>query len=97
VNVPTGSNSSLYLFDGSEHGKASQVRAPLAPDFQGWKESHARCEEQIERLVRALRADENAREKLPATGSRGTELPVLLQYRYGLQQFSAIRTKDSPA
>jgi hypothetical protein len=54
-----------YLFDRWSNGKASQVRSRLAADFQGWQESHSKCEEQIELVVRALRADEHAREKPP--------------------------------
>jgi uncharacterized protein YjbI with pentapeptide repeats len=54
-----------YLLDGWQDGKASQVRARLAPDFRGWDTDHARWEELIEQLVRALRADEHAREKPP--------------------------------
>jgi hypothetical protein len=54
-----------YLFDGWENGKASQVRARVAADFRGWAESHAKCEEQIERVVRALRADEHTRARPP--------------------------------
>ena len=54
-----------FLFGGWRDGKASRVRARLAPDFRGWAESHAKCEQQIERVVLALRADEHAREKPP--------------------------------
>jgi hypothetical protein len=54
-----------FLFDGWQNGKASLVRARLAPDFSGWAESHEKCEEQIERVVRALSADEHAREEPP--------------------------------
>jgi hypothetical protein len=54
-----------YLFAGWENGKASQVRARVAADFRGWNENHAKCEEQIERVVRALRADEHGREQPP--------------------------------
>ncbi len=51
-----------YLFDRRVNGKASQVRSRLTADFRGWQESHSKCEEQIEQVVRALRADEHARE-----------------------------------
>ena len=54
-----------FLFEGWHDGKASKVRARLAPDFRGWDKDHARCEEQIDRIVRALRADGQAREKPP--------------------------------
>jgi TIR domain/Pentapeptide repeats (8 copies) len=54
-----------YLLDAWVNGKASQVKSRLAADFRGWEESHAKCEEQIELVVRALRADEYARTKPP--------------------------------
>ena len=54
-----------YLFEGWESGKASYVKALLASDFRGWEKDHSRCQKQIDRVVRALRADEHAREQPP--------------------------------
>jgi hypothetical protein len=54
-----------YLFNGWNNGKASQVHERLAVDFRGWKRSHAKFEEQVERIIGALRADEDARERPP--------------------------------
>jgi hypothetical protein len=53
------------LFDGWENGKASVVRARRTADFRGWGENPAKCEEQIEKVVQALRPDEFAPEQPP--------------------------------
>lgn len=41
------------------------IMPSFAEDFYGRKESHAKREEQIKRVARALRAYEHAREKPP--------------------------------
>ncbi len=55
-----------YLFNGSwKSGKANQVKQRLAADFTGWKNEHDKFEAEMERVIRALRTDDGAREAAP--------------------------------
>jgi hypothetical protein len=53
-----------FLFQWT-NGKAEEVKSRLAADFTGWKRSHRKFEREFELVVRALRADEGAREAPP--------------------------------
>ncbi len=46
-------------------GKKEQIKSRLAADFTGWETSNDKFEQEFERLVKALRADDGARETPP--------------------------------
>jgi hypothetical protein len=54
-----------YIFEQWEHPKKNQIMERLAADFRGWEADHDKFEREVERVIKALRADESAREKPP--------------------------------
>lgn len=55
-----------YLFSGEwTSGKEREVKSRVAADFTGWKHDEKKFNEQLELLLRALRADDSGREKPP--------------------------------
>lgn len=55
-----------FIFSGKwQSGKEEQIKSRLAADFTGWQSNPDKSSEQFERLVKALRSDDNAREIPP--------------------------------
>jgi hypothetical protein len=55
------------LSDAWQSGYRAQVRRRLAADFTDWEREHGNFDAQVENVIRALRADEGAREGPPPT------------------------------
>lgn len=54
-----------FLFsDEYQSGKKSEIKSRVAPNFVGWK-NQALFDRELEKVIRALRTDEAAREKPP--------------------------------
>jgi TIR domain/Pentapeptide repeats (8 copies) len=60
--VPLDLDGHLFRW---QDAKADQIRRRLAADFKHWERDNAKFDEQIEKVVRALRADDGGREKPP--------------------------------
>jgi len=66
IQVLVPLNLDGYLFsDKWKSGYQAQIRRRLAADFTQIGTNSAKSDAEVERLIRALRADEGAREKPP--------------------------------
>jgi hypothetical protein len=60
--IPLNIDGALFLW---EDGKADEIRRRLAADFTDWERHNAKFDQQMERVARALRADDEGHEKPP--------------------------------
>ena len=60
--IPLNLDGALWTW---QDGKADEVRRRLAPDFTNWEHDNAKFETEVERVIKALRADSAKREPPP--------------------------------
>ncbi len=53
------------LSDDYQSGKKQQIKSRLAADFRNWKTNHGKFEQQLDKIIQALRSDDGSREVPP--------------------------------
>ena len=54
-----------YVFSGWDSGKKETVLQRVVTDFKGWDKDNPKFERELDKVIKALRADEGSREKPP--------------------------------
>jgi hypothetical protein len=62
--IPLNLDGFLFSAD-FQSGKKAEITGRVAANFVGWKKHHARFDRELDKVIRAMRADEYARNKPP--------------------------------
>lgn len=55
-----------FLFSNEyQSGKKSEIKSRVAANFVGWEKDHALFDRELQKVIRALRADNGGRQKPP--------------------------------
>jgi hypothetical protein len=62
--IPLNLDGFLFSTD-YQSGKKAELTSRVAANFVGWKKDHALFDRELEKVIRALRTDDDGREKPP--------------------------------